>query len=194
MSSETGKRKPFGFLLNAIPLVLFLAFAYQAYILLNMDSRNTQTLPSALLDKPAPQIALSPLEGVELPGISPELFNGKISVVNVFGSWCIPCREEHPQIMRMGEINGVQMVGINQRDTPTNATTFLLELGNPYDAIGVDPRGRASIEWGVYGVPETFFVDASGTIRHKHVGPISERDLEETIKPLIERLRSNAAS
>lgn len=115
-----------------------------------------------------------------------ESFKGKISVVNVFASWCKPCHEEHPQILTLGKDDRFQVIGLNHKDSQKNALNFLNELGNPYDVIGVDRAGRASIEWGVYGVPETFLVDQNGIIFYKHVGPISEAALTNQIIPLLE--------
>ena len=183
MTGEKKRSNPF---MAFLPLILFLGFAGVSYSLLTQDGRQVSALPSALLDKPAPRLTLDALAGGELPGIAPEMFDGKVSVVNVFASWCGPCRVEHPQIEALGKDNRLQLIGLNHKDTPSNAKAFLAELGNPYDAIGVDPEGRASIEWGVYGVPETFFVGPDGIIFYKHVGPISLSQLNEQILPLLE--------
>lgn len=169
-----------------LPLVVFLVLAWIFYSLLTTEGRDTSALPSALLDDPAPVLSVPPLEGTGLPGMDAQTFAGKISVVNVFASWCVPCRQEHPQIVRLGEDERFQLVGINHKDPTSNALGFLAELGNPYDVIGVDRNGRASIEWGVYGVPETFFVDGNGVIFHKHTGPISPEQLENQIMPVLE--------
>ena len=191
MADETGKKR--GTLWVAVlPLVVFLGLAGLFYSLLTTEGRDTSALPSALLDDPAPRLGLPQLEGfsvngVQLPGMDPAMFDGKMSVVNVFASWCVPCRQEHPQIVKLAEDERFQMIGINHKDAQKNAIGFLEELGNPYDAVGVDRRGRASIEWGVYGVPETFLVDGNGIIFHKHVGPISEQALEKVIIPLLEQ-------
>ena len=169
-----------------VPLVLFLVLAGVFYSLLTEEGRKTSDLPSALLNHPAPKLTVPALEGSNLPGMEPEMFEGKISVVNVFASWCVPCRQEHPQIVKLAQDERFQLIGINQRDKPENALKFLRDLGNPYDAIGVDPNARASIEWGVYGVPETFLVDQNGVIFYKHVGPIDPQALDEKILPLLE--------
>jgi cytochrome c biogenesis protein CcmG/thiol:disulfide interchange protein DsbE len=110
-------------------------------------------------------------------------------VVNVFASWCIPCRDEHAVLTALKQASGVRLFGINQKDAPENAAAFLSELGNPYDAIGADANGRVSIDWGVYGVPETFVVDAKGVIRFKHVGPLSMEDIEAEMLPAVARAR-----
>jgi cytochrome c biogenesis protein CcmG/thiol:disulfide interchange protein DsbE len=107
-------------------------------------------------------------------------------VVNVFASWCGPCRLEHPQLLELAGDDRIRLVGINYKDVTANAVRFLDELGNPYAAIGVDDRGRAAIDWGVYGVPETFIVDADGVIRYKHIGPIDADALDSTIRPAID--------
>ena len=172
-------------LIAILPLVLFLALAGVFYSLLTQEGRKTSDLPSALLNRPAPQLDVSALEGSGLPGIEKSMFAGKISVVNVFASWCVPCRQEHPQILHLASDGRFQIIGINQRDKPENALKFLRELGNPYHAIGVDPNARVSIEWGVYGVPETFLVDQKGIIFYKHVGPIDPQMLEQSILPLL---------
>ena len=176
-----------GLWIAILPLFVFLGLAVVFYSLLSTDGRDTSTLPSALLDDPSPELTVPPLEGTNLPGMTSDMFKGKTSIVNVFASWCVPCRIEHPQIVRLGEDDRFQLVGLNQRDATHNALAFLAELGNPYDAIGVDPNARASIEWGVYGVPETFLVDQKGIIFYKHVGAIEPDHLENTIMPLLEQ-------
>ena len=188
--AKTEKRRSVWFAL--LPLAVFLGLAGLFYSLLTTEGRDTTQLPSALLDEPAPRLGMPQLtgalvDGVQMPGVEPSSFNGKMSVVNIFASWCVPCRQEHPQIVEIGKDERVQLIGINHKDSTKNALQFLEELGNPYDMIGVDRRGRASIEWGVYGVPETFLVDRNGVIFHKHVGPISEAAMNEVILPLIEQ-------
>ena len=109
-------------------------------------------------------------------------------MVNVFASWCVPCRAEHPVLTHLAREKGVPLIGLNWKDGPEAARAFLAELGDPYERIGSDPGGRAGIDWGVYGVPETYVVDAAGNIRYKHVGPLSRQDVEETILPILRRL------
>lgn len=175
-----------------LPLIAFLALSYIFYSLLTEEGRNTSFIPSALLDKPAPLFNIPPLPGLEtngvpVPGMDGDTFNGKVTLVNVFASWCIPCRQEHPQIIAVGNDDRFQVVGLNQRDPNRGALEFLNELGNPYDIVGVDRAGRASIEWGVYGVPESFIVNKQGRILYKHVGPITPAQLEKTIIPIMEQ-------
>jgi cytochrome c biogenesis protein CcmG/thiol:disulfide interchange protein DsbE len=182
---------------SILPLFVFLGIAGASYSLLSTDGRNVSALPSALLDKPAPNLGVPPLEGLmannqQVPGMTQDLFKGNVSIVNIFASWCVPCRQEHPQIVKLGDDERIQMVGINHKDSPKNALGFLAELGNPYDIVGVDRSGRASIEWGVYGIPETFIVNHEGTIIFKHVGPLSEKDLSQKLMPIIEEAIQNA--
>ena len=180
--AETKKSRPW---VAFLPIVIFLGCAGMFYSLLSTEGRDVSALPSALLDKPAPNLTLEPLAGIDLPGVSPEMLTGKLSIVNVFASWCGPCRDEHPYIIALSEQPNVQMIGLNYKDRPTQAVSFLNGLGNPYDAIGVDPGGRAAIEWGVYGIPETFIVNAQGKIIFKHVGPISEQTFTTKFLPII---------
>lgn len=155
------------------------AFALLAGIfLLRIDQSiesggNISKLPSALIGKPAPTVALPPLEGLALPGIDPAQFKGGVTLVNVFASWCGPCRDEHPELLELAKRKDIRLVGLNYKDRDENARRFLGSLGNPYQAVGVDSSGRAGVEWGVYGVPETFVIAPDGTIAYKHVGPIT---------------------
>ena len=150
--------------------------------------KDISDIPSALIDKPAPEFSLPPIEGRN-DGFSTSDLVGQVSLVNVFASWCFPCRVEHPILMRLAD-EGVPIYGINIRDTPEDARRFLDRLGNPYRRIGADNNGRVSIDWGVYGYPETFIVDRGGRIRYKHIGPIMPRDLDDKIRPILERLGS----
>lgn len=167
-----------------VPAVLFLVLAVALWWGLGHDP---SIVPSALIDKPAPAFKLPPLEK-ENPGLSEQDLKGQVSLVNVFASWCLPCRAEHPILMRLAE-DDVTIFGLNYKDKPEDARNWLGRLGDPYNQIGVDLDGRVSIDWGIYGVPETFVVDSSGHIRYKHVGPMAPRDLEECIRPVIERLK-----
>ena len=143
-----------------------------------------------MIDKPAPQFTLPAVEGLTVEGFDTASLSGEVTVVNVFASWCIPCRAEHPVLEALKLETGVRLFGINQKDAPENAAAFLAELGNPYDRIGADANGRTSIDWGVYGVPETFIVDAKGVIRFKHVGPLAIEDIASEIIPALERART----
>lgn len=142
-------------------------------------TRDPSTLPSALIDKPVPVFKLSsPLAAdPQALGLSSDDLKGKVQLVNVFASWCGPCRVEHPILMKLAK-DGIAVQGLNYKDQPSDASSFLTELGDPYERIGADDNGRVGIEWGVYGVPETFVIDAEGKIRHKHVGPLQARDVE----------------
>jgi cytochrome c biogenesis protein CcmG/thiol:disulfide interchange protein DsbE len=168
-----------------LPLAVFVALA--AVFLIRLEtSGNLDAVPSALVGKPAPEFDLPPLEGATQPGLKGTDLKGTVTVVNVFASWCGPCRIEHPQLIALQKDGRIRLVGINYKDVPANAVRFLDELGNPYAAIGVDQNGRAAIDWGVYGVPETFIVDADGIIRYKHIGPIDVAALKATVLPAIE--------
>jgi cytochrome c biogenesis protein CcmG/thiol:disulfide interchange protein DsbE len=150
-------------------------------------TRDPSTLPSALIDKPVPVFELPPIAGREGDGFRSADLEGGVSLVNVFASWCVPCRVEHPLLVALAE-EGVPIYGINYKDPADKANEWLGELGDPYRAIGADSQGRIAIDWGVYGVPETFVVDPQGRIRHRHVGPLQPRDVEDTIKPLLAEL------
>jgi cytochrome c biogenesis protein CcmG, thiol:disulfide interchange protein DsbE len=168
--------------LYLIPVIVFTAVGIGLAVGL---TRDPGTLPSALLDRPVPAFELPALEGGD--GLSSADLKGRVSLVNVFASWCVPCRIEHPVLMRLAQ-EGVPIFGINYKDPPDQAQAWLAELGNPFEKIGADRNGRVGIEWGVYGVPETFVVDAEGRIRHRHVGPIQARDLERTLLPILAEL------
>ena len=165
-------------LLAGIPLVVLAGLVGTFAVALNDTSSD---LPSVLVDRPAPEFALPPIAAVGVPGLARADLIGQTSVVNVFASWCIPCRDEHPLLVELKERTGVRLFGINLKDDQANATAFLKELGNPYDAIGADKDGRASIDWGVYGVPETFLVRADGLVLRRHVGPLNETSLEALV-------------
>ena len=174
-------------LLFILPVVAFLALAaiIAAYMLSGTDPR---IVPSALLDKPVPTFVLPAIDG-KPGGLSTADLKGKVSVVNVFASWCVPCLAEHSQIMTLAEDKDIAVVGINYKDKAADAEGWLKRLGDPFRHIGADRDGRVSIDWGVYGVPETFFIDKGGTIRYKHVGPITPQDLKTTILPIIASLK-----
>lgn len=175
------------FVLLLAPLIVLAALIIM--FALNID-RDPNFIPSALINKPVPDFTLPPIDGVARPGFSSADLKGKIAVVNVFASWCIPCRDEHPLLVQLTTETDIVLYGLNQKDAPENARAFLDELGNPYDAIGADTKGRISIDWGVYGVPETFVVNAKGIITYKHVGPISPQSLKDSLLPAIEAARN----
>lgn len=181
---KPAKRQAVVFLL---PLVLFAGLCALFFLQLT-SGRDTSTVPSALIGKPVPTFELPPLEGSNRSGFSSKsLAKTKISLINVWASWCIPCRAEHPFVEKLSQDERIAMFGLNHKDRKNAALSFLQELGNPYDAIGVDPKGRVSIDFGVYGVPETFVVDESGTIVHKFIGPITQSRLDNELMPAIEK-------
>jgi cytochrome c biogenesis protein CcmG/thiol:disulfide interchange protein DsbE len=175
------------FLLFAAPLVLLIAMLVM--FATNID-RDTNFIPSALINKPAPNFILPDVDGLiidgeKLKGFATKDLKGQVSVVNVFASWCGPCRQEHPYLMELSLRDDIKIFGLNQKDAPRNTKAFLEELGNPYDYVGAD-KGRVSIEWGIYGIPETFVINASGIITYKHVGPFSRDSFENSLLPAIE--------
>ena len=172
--------------LAILPLLVFMALA-GVFLAQLLSGRDTSTVPSALIGQPAPDTPLPPLEGVDRPGFEPSQLAGKVTLVNVWASWCVPCRQEHRVLMVGARDGRGEIVGLNYKDKPDTARRFLGELGNPYTALGVDPSGRAAIEWGVYGIPETFLVGKDGTIAWKHVGPFDPRNVATTLMPEIEK-------
>jgi len=171
-----------GFLL---PVLVFVMVAVGLGIGL---TRNLQEIPSALIGKPVPEFSLPPVDGRTL-GLASSGLEGEVSLVNVFASWCTACRYEHPSFMRLAGSGVVSIHGLNYKDRPADAAKWLDYLGDSYTRTGADLDGRVGIEWGVYGVPETFVISKDGVIVHKHIGPVTANDLEETILPLIEGLR-----
>lgn len=172
-------------LLFILPAVLLALLAAMAYLRLGKDP---SVLPSALIDRPAPEFNLPPVLD-SVPGLSTADLKGQVSLVNVFASWCAPCRVEHPVFLRLKEEGRVPVFGIDYKDKPEDAKAWLQRLGNPYTRLGADLEGRTAIEWGVYGVPETYVIDREGRIRYRHVGPVQPRDLEEKILPLLKELQ-----
>jgi cytochrome c biogenesis protein CcmG/thiol:disulfide interchange protein DsbE len=167
------------------PLVVFAAFAGLALVGLKREDPNA--LPSALAGRQAPAVAVSPLG--DKPGFADnDLRGGEVSLVNYWASWCAPCRVEHPNLEELaGE--GITIYGVNYKDKPGNALGFLEELGDPYTGIGADEAGRMALDWGVYGVPETYVIDGRGEIVLRFAGPITDRVMENTIRPAIEAAR-----
>jgi len=170
---------------HLVPLALFAAMTV---VLGWALAHNPREIPSALIGKPVPQFNLSPVQGRAL-GLSSADLVGEVSLVNVFASWCVACREEHPLFMQLKAGGGVPLHGLNYKDQPDHAARWLNSLGDPYTRTGADRDGRVAIDWGVYGVPETFVVTKDGRIAHKHIGPLTLKDLETTILPLIRRLQ-----
>ena len=173
-------------LIYLLPLGFFLCLAL--IFLLRLESgTDPGAIPSALVGQPAPPFDLPPLEGSGMPGLSRADLDGAVTVVNIFASWCGPCRLEHPQLVALSQDKRIWVVGIDYKDQPANALRFLEEVGNPFEAIGVDTRGRIAIDWGVYGVPETFVVDRDGIIRFKFIGPLTVEAVESTLMPAVEQ-------
>jgi cytochrome c biogenesis protein CcmG, thiol:disulfide interchange protein DsbE len=191
ISDAPPQRKPWQrVVLMALPLVGFLALAVLFWF--RLGDGDPSKIPSALIGRAAPQTALPPLEGLvnnagPVPGLDPGMFKGKVSIVNVWASWCVPCHDEAPLLTALGQDKRLQLVGINYKDSPDNARRFLGRYGNPFGIVGVDGNGRAAIEWGVYGVPETFIVGRTGTIVYKLVGPVNPDNIDTVLKPEIEK-------
>lgn len=155
--------------------------------------RDLETLPSTLIGKPVPEFSLPPVKGRTLGLATGDLY-GEVSLVNAFASWCVACREEHPVFMKLKESGAVPLHGINYKDKPDNAARWLDQMGDPYARTGADLNGRVAIDWGVYGVPETFLVDAQGRIVFKQVGPVTPEIMEGTILPMAARLRADGSA
>jgi len=173
--------------LYLVPVLLFAGLAY--FLLHSLVAPPPEELPSALIGKPVPALSLAALDA-KAQGFSPSDFRAHVTVVNVFASWCAPCREEAPLLASLAHLKGVALYGFVYKDTPEKARAFLDEMGNPFSRIGLDRSGEAGIEWGVYGVPETFVVDADGIIRLRHAGPLTPDVLTGEILPAIERARA----
>lgn len=173
-----------------VPIVVFVFIA--AVLALGLG-RNPRLVPSPLVDKPVPEFRLPPVQGRTL-GLSNDDLHGQVSIVNVFASWCVACRAEHPLLMALARNGPVPIHGLNYKDAPKDAAAWLDALGDPYSRTGADLDGRVGIDWGVYGVPETFVIDTQGRIAFKQIGPITSAILEEKILPLVLQLRGRASS
>ena len=188
--SATGTARRTSRWMMALPLVAFAVLA--AIFWFRLGSGDPSRIPSALIGHPAQPTALPALEGLvnngaQVPGLDPSVFKGKVSVVNIWASWCVPCHDEAPLFTELGRDSRLQVVGINYKDSPDNARRFLGRYGNPFSIVGVDANGRASIEWGVYGVPETFIVGREGTIAYKLVGPVTPDNINTVLRVEIEK-------
>jgi len=178
-------------LIVLLPLVVFLALA--ALFFFRLGSGDPSRIPSALIGRPAPETNLAAVPGLlardgkPLPGIAASDFKDAVTLVNVWASWCVPCHDEAPLLNMLSEDSRIRVVGINYKDQPDNARRFLGRHGNPFVAAGTDQNGRASMEWGVYGVPETFIVGRDGRIAYKLIGPITPRNLDAALIPAIEK-------
>lgn len=184
--AAAGRRR----LVVLIPLIVFLALA--ALFLFRLGAGDPSRLPSVLIGRPVPATELPPVpdlerDGKPVPGLVVADFKGAVTLLNVWASWCVPCHDEAPLLMRLAGDRRIRVVGINYKDQPDNARRFLGRYGNPFAAAGADANGRASIDWGVYGVPETFLVGRDGRIAYKLVGPITPHNFESSLKPEIEK-------
>ena len=189
-AADETPRKPRRNFLVALPLVGFLALAALFYV--GLGAGDPSRLPSALIGKPVPPTELPPVPGLEVngkavPGLSNATFAGSVSLVNVWASWCVPCHDEAPLLEALGKDKRIKLLGINYKDAPDNARRFLNRYGNPFVATGRDENGRTSIDWGVYGVPETFLIGRDGRIAYKLIGPITAENLKTTLMPQIEK-------
>lgn len=187
-ASENGVRTRRLFV--AIPLLVFLGIA--GLFLYRLGAGDPSRIPSALIGRAAPQTDLPPVEGlvrdgVPVPGLSSKDFSGAVTLVNVWASWCVPCHDEVPFLDALSKDNRIRLAGINYKDQSDNARRFIGRYGNPFASVGTDANGRAAIEWGVYGVPETFVVGRDGKIAYKLVGPITRENFETQVKPAIEK-------
>ncbi|WP_319531493.1 DsbE family thiol:disulfide interchange protein [uncultured Cohaesibacter sp.] len=191
----SGKKGGFNILI-LLPLVVFLALAV-LFMWQMASGTNPNIVPSVLINKPAPNFDLAPLdasfgirtpEGGIMPGFDTESFKGKVSVVNVWASWCPTCRDEHPLLLQMTEDKRFDLLGLAYKDEPANSARFLKNHGNPFDKVGMDISGRVGIDWGVYGAPETFIVDRTGTIRYKHIGALTPQSLQAAFLPKLEEI------
>jgi len=169
-----------------IPIGLFALLGLLLAYGLKLDPRK---IPSPLVDKPLPAFSLPTLEDPKKSLANTDL-KGKVALINVWASWCVACKQEHPVLMALARERQVPLIGLNYKDKRQDATHMLRTEGNPYDVSVVDADGRVGIDWGVYGVPETFVIDKQGVIRHKHIGPISPEAWEKTLLPLIQKLSS----
>ena len=175
-------------ILVLLPLIAFLALA--ALFLYRLGAGDPSRLPSALIGHPVPTFDLPAIPGLErdgkpIPGLSNATFQGAVTLLNVWASWCVPCHDEAPFLEQLSRDKRIQLVGINYKDTPDNARRFLYRYGNPFVATGRDDAGRASIDWGVYGVPETYVINREGIITYKLVGPVTAENLAGALETEI---------
>ncbi|MEF3076153.1 DsbE family thiol:disulfide interchange protein [Methylobacter sp. Wu1] len=169
-----------------IPLVIFIVMAVFLAVGLNLNPRD---IPSPLIDKPAPAFS-APKLGAPSETLSQTDMKGKVWLFNVWASWCVSCRSEHPILNQLAQQKAAVIVGLNYKDEPDAAKNWLTRLGNPYDVSIMDQDGRIGIDWGVYGVPETFVIDKKGVIRYKHTGPVTSQDVQAIFLPLIAKLQA----
>jgi cytochrome c biogenesis protein CcmG, thiol:disulfide interchange protein DsbE len=177
-------------LIVLVPLILFAGLT--ALFLVRLNAGDPSLIPSALIGHSVPRTSLPPIvglkrDGAAVPGLDPASFQGAVSVVNVWASWCVPCHDEAPLLMQLSQDRRLRVVGINYKDDPDNARRFLGRYGNPFAASGTDQNGRAAIEWGVYGVPETFVIGRDARIAYKLVGPITPENFQSILLPQIDK-------
>lgn len=170
-----------------LPLLLFALLIMLFIFGMGIDPRK---VPSPLIGKPLPAFTLSQLHNQDLT-LSEQTLRGDVVLLNVWASWCVSCRYEHPILLAFSRQNHAKLYGLNYKDTRADALQWLKQYGDPYKASAFDPQGRTGLDFGVYGVPETYVLDKNGIIRYKHIGPVSQEDLDETILPLIKKLRSS---
>ena len=188
---DSGGRIPAGrVIVVALPLVLFLCLAGLFFV--RLHAGDVSRIPSVLIGRAAPATDLPPVIGLErdgkpVPGLATADFKGAVTVLNVWASWCVPCHDEAPLLVQLAGDRRIRLVGINYKDQPDNARRFLGRYGNPFVASGADASGRAGIEWGVYGVPETFIIGRDGKIAYKLVGPVTPENIEQVLRPEIEK-------
>jgi cytochrome c biogenesis protein CcmG, thiol:disulfide interchange protein DsbE len=194
--TPSARKSNFGWVMA--PLLIFAALV--AVFAFALKTGDPSKLPSALIGKTAPPTQFAALEGLvdagkTVPGFSSaELANGKVSVVNFWASWCVPCAEEQPLLVELQKRTGIALYGVNYKDDAVSARRFLGRYGNPFTAVGTDSAGRAAIEWGVYGMPETFVLNGRGEIVFKHVGPISPESMDKRLMPAIARAQASTAT
>jgi cytochrome c biogenesis protein CcmG, thiol:disulfide interchange protein DsbE len=194
---DSGGRIPAGrIIVVALPLVLFLCLAGLFFV--RLHAGDVSRIPSALIGHVAPVTDLPPVIGLErngkpVPGLATADFKGAVTVLNVWASWCVPCHDEAPLLVQLAGDRRIRLVGINYKDQPDNARRFLGRYGNPFVASGADANGRAGIEWGVYGVPETFIIGRDGKIAYKLVGPVTPENIEQVLRPEIEKALANSS-
>jgi cytochrome c biogenesis protein CcmG, thiol:disulfide interchange protein DsbE len=185
--------------LRLLPVAIFVVIA--GFFAMALRSGDPSLLPSTLVGKPVPKTVFPPIEGLEAAQGAPEagftsadLAKGKISVVNYWASWCVPCVDEHPLLEQLKEASGVDIYGVNYKDQASAARRFLGRYGNPFVAVGTDADGRSAIDWGVYGTPETFVVNGKGQVIYKHVGPITADSLQAKLLPIIAKAKAEATT
>ena len=177
-------KRPFWRAATLVPLFLFVLLVALFAVGLGLNPRE---VPSPLIGKPVPEFDLSPVKG-RTAGLSSRDLRGEVTLVNVFASWCVPCRDEHGLLMDLHKRRVVTIHGLNYKDQPDDVAQWLAELGDPFTRTGADINGRVSIDWGVYGVPETFLIDAHGRIVYKHIGPLTPRVISDKLVPMIQKL------